>query len=320
MLNSDSALQRIGLSATRDLWKRWPDSVWPTARGQASQFVTIVDASDRKQLDLRVEMPLEDLSQAAPGDELEFDLLDSKTQRGRRSIWPAIYPLLVEHIRAHRSTLIFVNARRSAERLANAINEVAGEELALAHHGSLAHRVRQDIEDRLKKGILPAIVATASLELGIDMGAIDLVIQVEAPPSIASGIQRIGRAQHHVGGVPKGITFPKYRGDLVACAAASRAMRSGLIEATHYPRNPLDVLAQQIVAIVARRDITVDDLYALFRRAAPFSELSRSMFESVLDMLSGRYPSDDFSDRNLGSLGTELTVCFRRDVVRKGSR
>ena len=154
-------------------------------------------------------------------------------------------------MRAHRSTILFVNSRRLAERLASAINEVAGEEIALAHHGSIARESRAVIEDRLKRGLVPAIVATSSLELGIDMGAVDLVVQIESPPSVASGMQRIGRASHGVGGVPKGILMPKHRADLLACTAAGAGMRAGDVEETAYPRNPLDVLAQQIVATVA---------------------------------------------------------------------
>src|SRR5205085_12066131 len=165
----------------------------------------------------------------------------------RNSIWPAIHPRMLELIRAHRSTLLFVNSRRLAERLAGALNDLAGETLVQAHHGSIARPQRIEIEDNLKSGKLPALVATSSLELGIDMGAIDLVIQIEAPPSIASGMQRIGRASHQVGAISSGIIFPKYRADLIACAAVSEAMHRGDIEPTRYPRNPLDVAAQQIV-------------------------------------------------------------------------
>ena len=214
----------------------------------------------------------------------------------RRSIWPSIYPRLVELVRAHRSTMIFANSRRLAERLAGALNETAGEEIALAHHGSISREKRLEIEDRLKRGQLPAIVATSSLELGIDMGAVDLVVQIEAPPSIASGLQRIGRAGHGVGEASRGILFPKYRGDLLAAAAATARMAEGRVEETTYPRNPLDVLAQQIVAIVASEPHRVEDLYRLVRRAAPFAELPRASFEGVLDMLSGRYPSDEFAE------------------------
>jgi len=214
----------------------------------------------------------------------------------RRSIWPSIHPRLVELVRAHRSTMIFVNSRRLAERLAGALNEEAGEELALAHHGSLSKDTRAGIEDRLKRGQLPAIVATSSLELGIDMGAVDLVIQVEAPPSVASGMQRVGRAGHRAHAVSRGIVFPKYRGDLLACAAVAERMNEALVEETHYLRNPLDVLAQQLVAMAADGARDVDASFDVVRRAAPFSELPRSAFDGVLDMLSGRYPSDDFAD------------------------
>ena len=214
----------------------------------------------------------------------------------RPSIWTAIHPRLLDLIRQHRSTLIFVNNRRSAERLSAALNELAGEPLVRAHHGSLARPQRVEIEDSLKAGTLRGLVATSSLELGIDMGAIDLVVQIEAPPSVASGLQRIGRAGHQVGAISAGIIFPKYRGDLIACAAAARSMHEGLVEATRYPRNPLDVLAQQIVAMTAMDRWHVDDLFDAIRRAAPFAELDRSMFDGVLDMLAGRYPSDEFAE------------------------
>src|SRR5690606_17121331 len=208
----------------------------------------------------------------------------------------AIHPRLLELIRAHRSTLLFVNSRRLAELLAGAINELAGETIARAHHGSIARPQRIEIEDQLKSGTLPALVATSSLELGIDMGAIDLVVQIEAPPSVASGLQRIGRAGHRAGVTSSGVIVPKYRGDLVACAAVARAMHDGKVESTRYPRNPLDVLAQQIVAAVAMDPWDADALYETMRRAAPFAELSRTAFDGLLDMLAGRYPSDDFAD------------------------
>jgi ATP-dependent Lhr-like helicase len=203
---------------------------------------------------------------------------------------------LLELVRAHQSTLIFVNSRRLAERISGALNDLAGETLVLAHHGSVAPAQRKEIEERLKKGDIKGLVATSSLELGIDMGAIDLVIQIEAPPSVASGMQRVGRAGHHVGGTSNGIIFPKFRADLLACAAATRAMCDGLVEAVRFPRNPLDVLAQQIVATVAMESMTTQELFELLRRAAPFASLSRESFESVLDLLSGRYPSDEFAE------------------------
>jgi ATP-dependent Lhr-like helicase len=256
--------------------------------------VTIVDASERKQLELRIEVPLEDMARL---DQLE-EIPSGAASQGpvRRSIWTAIHPKLVELVRAHRSTIIFVNSRRLAERISGAMNEIAGETLVMAHHGSVAASQRKEIEDRLKMGKLRGIVATSSLELGIDMGAVDLVVQVEAPPSVASGMQRIGRASHQVGAVSKGTIFPKYRADLVACAAVTRAMHKGQVEAVRYPRNPLDVLAQQIVAAVSVDTWNTDELFALVRRAAPFATLSRTLFDSVLDMLSGRYPSDEFAE------------------------
>jgi ATP-dependent Lhr-like helicase len=256
--------------------------------------VTIVDASAPKRLELRVEVPIEDMTRLE-----ELDTLPSgPASQGpvRRSIWSAIHPKLLEQIHAHRSTLIFVNSRRLAERISGALNELAGETLVRAHHGSVAVAQRKEIEDRLKLGTLRAIVATSSLELGIDMGAIDLVIQIESPPSVASGMQRVGRASHHVGAVSNAIIFPKFRADLVACAAITRAMYQGQVEAVHYPRNPLDVLAQQIVAIVSLEDWTVEALFDLVRSAAPYAALTRSIFDGVLDMLSGRYPSDEFVD------------------------
>src|SRR5213594_4275163 len=208
----------------------------------------------------------------------------------------AIHPRLLDLIRAHRSTLIFVNSRRLAERLAGALNELAGETLVRSHHGSIARPQRVEVEDLLKAGALRALVATSSLELGIDMGAIDLVDQIEAPPSVASGLQRIGRGGHTVNAISEGVVFPKFRGDLVACAAVARAMHDGAVEATRYPRNPLDIVAQQVVAMASMDQWDVDDLFATIRRAAPFAELSRTVFDGVLDMLSGRYPSDEFAE------------------------
>src|SRR5207245_2111717 len=223
--------------------------------------VTIVDTGEKKRLSLRVEVPVEEMAKLS---EAGGPPSGDAARESRSSIWPAIHPRLLELIRAHRSTLIFVNSRRLAERMAAAINELAGETLVQAHHGSIARAQRMEIEDNLKSGRLPALVATSSLELGIDMGAIDLVIQIEAPPSIASGMQRIGRASHQVDAVSDGIIFPKYRGDLLACAAVTEAMHRGAIEPTRYLRNPLDVLAQQIVAMVSIDDWHADELFATF--------------------------------------------------------
>jgi ATP-dependent Lhr-like helicase len=256
--------------------------------------VTIVDASAPKQLQISVQTPVEDMAQM--GKPVEQPSGPASQGPVAQSIWSSIHPRLVELIRAHRSTLLFVNSRRLAERLAGALNEIAGEQLVRAHHGSLARAQRTEIEDLLKGGHLRALVATSSLELGIDMGAIDLVIQIEAPPSVASGLQRIGRSGHSIGQVSEGIIFPKFRGDLVACAAVTAAMRHGKVESSRYPRNPLDVLAQQLVAMASMERWSVDDLYNTVRSAAPFAELSRSIFDGVLDMLSGRYPSDEFAE------------------------
>src|SRR6202012_5090612 len=208
------------------------------------------DASEPKRLDLRIEVPVEDMARIGQKEELPSGAASQGPKR--TSIWTAIHPRLVEIIRHRTSTIIFVNSRRIAERLAGAINELAGEQLARAHHGSLAAAQRSEIEEQLKAGRLRALVATSSLELGIDMGAVDLVVQIEAPPSVASAMQRIVRAGHHVGAASEGVIFPKYRADLVACAAVTKAMHEGLVESTRYLRNPLDVLAQQMVATVAQ--------------------------------------------------------------------
>jgi len=261
--------------------------------GTTYRDVTIVDTSQKKRLELRIDVPVEDMAKIGESD----DIPSGPASGGNRSsIWAAIHPRLLELVKGHQSTLIFVNSRRIAERLASALNELAGEPLVRAHHGSIARAQRTEIEDKLKAGQIRGLVATSSLELGIDMGAIDLVVQIEAPPSVASGMQRIGRSGHTIDQPSRGVIVPKYRGDLVACAAVTRAMHEAQIEAIRYPRNPLDVLAQQIVAIVAMDDWRVDDLFRAVRGAAPFAELSRSIFEGVLDMLSGRYPSDDFAD------------------------
>jgi len=277
--------------------------------------VTVVNAGARKLLELKVEVPVEDMARL--GEIQEQPSGPASQGPKRTSIWQSIHPRLLEIIQSRTSTLIFVNARRVAERLAGALNELAGEQIARAHHGSLAATQRSEIEELLKAGKIKALVATSSLELGIDMGAIDLVIQIEAPPSVASGMQRIGRAGHQVGAPSHGIIFPKYRADLIACAAVTRAMHEGHVESTRFLRNPLDVLAQQMVAVIAHPPLNVVDaerrskrkseeeespglsyaaLFALVRGAAPFAGLSKSVFDGVLDMLAGRYPSDEFAE------------------------
>ena len=280
-LLGDRPLQRIGLSATQR----------PLA--EIGRFVgggrpiELVDAGVAKELDLEVVVPVEDMREPGGSRDEGYDV---------HSIWPSIYPALVELVRAHRSTIVFVNNRRLAERLALRLNELAEEEIARAHHGSLAREQRVEIEEDLKAGRIPCLVATSSLELGIDMGAVDLVIQVESPKSVARGLQRIGRAGHSLGEVSKGRIFPKFRADLLETAVVVQRMRAGAIEETQIPRNPLDVLAQQIVGICADGEIEVSALHDLVRGAYPFADLSRAQLENVLDMLAGRYPSDEFAE------------------------
>jgi len=285
--------QRIGLSATQR-----PLSETARFLGGTNREVTIIDAGRVKPMEITVEVPVDDMADLERGAEVYSGpaaVIGAEQEGPRRSIWPAIHPRILELVRQHRSTIIFVNSRRLAERLAAAINELAGEDLVRAHHGSIAKEQRLLIEDALKAGRLPGLVATSSLELGIDMGAVDLVIQVESPTSVASGIQRIGRAGHSVGEPSKGTIFPKYRGDLLETAVVVDRMLRGEIETTRVPRNPLDVLAQQIVAMTAMEDWSVAALSELVHRAYPFSDLGPRALESTLDMLSGRYPSDEFA-------------------------
>ena len=234
-------------------------------------------------------------------------------------MWPSIYARMLEMIRAHKSTIIFVNSRRLAERVAQALGELAGdpEELVRAHHSAVARHTRTEIEDGLKAGTLRAIAATSSLELGIDMGAVELVIQLESPGAVSRGLQRIGRASHHVGGTPRGRILPKFRGDLLEATVIARRMLDGEVESIRVPDSALDVLAQQIVAMVALEPWGVDALHATIRRAASYRELSREMLAGVLDMLAGRYPSDEFAE-----LRPRLTWDRQTDVLvgRKGAR
>ena len=296
--------QRIGLSATQ----RPLEEIARFLGGDRP--VTIVDAGDRKQLDLEVVMPVEDMRElgAAPTAEGE----------PRQSIWPAVYPRLLELIDAHRSTIVFVNNRRSAERVANRLNELAERPVARSHHGSIAREQRLEVEDLLKSGQLPALVATSSLELGIDMGAVDLVVQIESPKSVAAGLQRVGRAGHAVGEPSVGRFFPKWRGDLLETAVVVRRMREGAIERTRVPRQPLDVLAQQLVAALAMDEWTVDDLHTMVRRSHPYRDLSRAQLEGVLEMLAGRYPSDEFAELRPRIVWDRITGTVRaRDGARR---
>ena len=294
-------VQRIGLSATQNPLEevgRFMVGPHRTCR--------VVDTGVRKELDLKIHVPVESMVEPDHTPSPNLDPLEGG-EATRRSIWPAIYPELLELIRAHKSTILFVNSRRGAERLAIRLNDLAGPrpsaavpELARSHHGSLAREERTAVEEMLKAGELPCLVATSSLELGIDMGAVDLVIQVESPKSVARGLQRIGRAGHSVGDVSRGRIFPKFRADLLECVVVAQRMREARIETTVVPRNALDVLAQQIVAIAAAapddEPVLVDDLFALVTRTHSYAELPRTQLENVLDMLDGRYPSSEFSE------------------------
>lgn len=302
----DRPAQRIGLSAT----VRPPEEVARFLSGQAP--TTIVAPPAAKTFDLSVQVPVPDMAN-----------LDNN------SIWPDVEERIVDLIEAHQSSIVFANSRRLAERLTSRLNEIHAERsgielpsthnpqvgggapaqlmasgqangalplLARAHHGSVSKEQRAQVEDDLKSGRLRAVVATSSLELGIDMGAVDLVIQVESPPSVASGLQRIGRAGHQVGEISQGVLFPKHRTDLIGCAVTVQRMRSGDIETMHVPANPLDVLAQHTVAVAALEPVDADAWFDAVRRSAPFATLPRSAFEATLDLLSGKYPSTEFAE------------------------
>lgn len=303
--------QRIGLSAT----VRPVEEVSSFLAG--GRPVRVVQPKTAKTIEVRVEVPVEDMSVLGqPTGEVTGSAAGAEQ---KASIWPAVEQRILELVREHRSTIVFANSRRLAERLTARLNELAEEAVELerfpaeaigqsglttqtapvvarAHHGSMAREQRTVVEEELKSGRLPCVVATSSLELGIDMGAVDLVVQVEAPPTVASGMQRVGRAGHQVGAVSRGVMFPKFRGDLVSCAVVAERMRDGAIEAVRYPRNPLDVLAQHVVAMVALEPWTVQELAGLVRRAAPFAALPESALVAVLDMLAGRYPSEEFGE------------------------
>lgn len=281
--------RRIGLSAT----VRPLEEVAKFLGG--GREVKVVNPPSSKKFDLSVVVPVEDMGEM--GQQLE-GIREGSAVGGpdQRTIWPSIEARLVQLIQAQRCTIVFVNSRRLSERICARLNELAGEQIARAHHGSVSKEQRRLIEEELKMGALKAVVATSSLELGIDMGAVDLVLQVESPSSVASGLQRVGRAGHQVGAVSRGVILPKWRGDLVECAVVVERMKAGAIEQLHYPRNPLDVLAQQIVSILAMEDMSVADLESMVRRAAPFENLPSSALAGVLDMLSGLYPSDEFAE------------------------
>jgi ATP-dependent Lhr-like helicase len=325
-----SRVQRIGLSATQRPLERIAQFLVGPKRE-----CKIVDAGIAKELDLEIVVPVEDMAEpgapAFPNE--DGNPTDGEPLAHVRSIWPAIYPELLKLVQEHTSTIIFVNNRRASERLAKRLNELANgegeqelpatehagadgsgpagtprdsepdgpdpsapEEIARAHHGSLSHEERTIVEELLKSGQLPCLVATSSLELGIDMGAVDLVIQVESPKSVSRGLQRVGRAGHSLGEVSRGRIFPKFRADLLECAVVAKRMREGAIEETVIPQNPLDVLAQQLVAMAALDEWEIDEVERLVTTSQPFHELSREQLENVLDMLDGRYPSDRFAE------------------------
>ena len=325
--------QRIGLSATqRPLEEVARFLGGYTAPGEPRP-VTIVDAGISKPMEIEVVIPVEDMADLGKEVvELRSGPADVALTPRRTSIWPSIYPKILDQVLEHRSTIIFCNARRQAERLAAKLNELAEErgigvdpdtgrlreELVKAHHGSLAREQRVIVEDQLKRGDLRAIVATSSLELGIDMGAVDLVVQVESPGAVSRGLQRIGRAGHQVGEPSRGTIYPKHRGDLLEAAVVTRRMLDGAIESTRYLRNPLDVLAQQLVAHTAARGETpVSELAAMVRRSANFADLSTEQLGNTLDLLAGRYPSEEFAELRPRVVWNRVTDTVR---ARDGSK
>lgn len=322
--------QRIGLSATQRPLREIARYLG------GDRPVEIVDASAKPALDLQIVVPVADMTRASTAPGLDEDHTGSSGMRSRANervqkstdsagMWLHIYPKLLEQILAHRSTIVFCNSRRLAERTAQQLTELAiarghvepGAEFVRAHHGSVARHQRLEIEEALKAGRLRAITATSSLELGIDMGAVDLVLQIESPGSVAAGLQRIGRAGHQVGGVSVGRIFPKFRGDLLEATVVARGMIDGDVEAVAVPGAALDVLAQQIVAMVGSEPWSLSELERVIRRAASYRDLSRHALVGVLDMLSGRYPSDEFAE-----LRPRLTWDRNSDLLvgRRGAR
>ncbi|ERN44313.1 ATP-dependent helicase [Prescottella equi] len=311
----DKPVQRIGLSAT----VRPHEEVGRFLAGSAP--IRIVAPPAAKTFDLTVRVPVEDMTELGIA-EPDPESLSPTPQAG--SIWPHVEEQIVDLILDHRSSIVFANSRRLAEKLTARLNEIYAERLggavekqgrppaqlgaptevnygadpllARAHHGSVSKDQRAIIEDDLKSGRLRCVVATSSLELGIDMGAVDLVVQVEAPPSVASGLQRVGRAGHQVGEISRGVLFPKHRTDLIHCAVTVERMTNGKIEALEIPANPLDILAQQTVAATALEPLDVEQWYDVVRRSGSFATLPRSAYESTLDLLAGRYPSDEFAE------------------------
>lgn len=334
---NETAAQRIGLSAT----VRPIDEVARFLGGSAP--VEIVAPRASKTFELAVVVPMDDMTNPPPPPGVPaqaddpVDAVDAEYTEVTGSVWPHVEEAIVDRILQNNSTIVFSNSRRLAERLTGRLNEIyserigaalpaatvpaammaqagatAGAEpvLAKAHHGSVSKEQRAQVEEELKSGVLRCVVATSSLELGIDMGAVDLVIQVEAPPSAASGLQRVGRAGHQVGEISRAALFPKHRGDVLHTAIVTERMLAGQIEAIQVPRNPLDILAQQTVAASALGAISVEEWFETVRRSAPFQSLPRSAYEATLDLLAGRFPSDEFAelrprlvwDRDAGTL------------------
>lgn len=304
--------QRIGLSATqRPLEEVARFLGGCTSDGESPTFrpVTIVDCGLTKEMQIQVESPVADLGNVGG------------------SIWPAVAPLVLKHIQSSRTTLVFVNNRAQAEKIAARVNKLADEEVALPYHGSLARERRFMLEERLKAGSLRALVTTSSLELGIDIGSVDLVIQLQSPKRVAAALQRIGRAGHTLGVASRGILVPTFRDDAVEIAAIVAAMRAGDVEPTQVVQNSLDVLAQVVVAAISVDDWTSGDLYTLVRRAYPYHQLTRAAFDEVLEMLSGKYPSDvaaelepritwdRVNDRLIGSRAARMTAVISGGTI-----
>jgi ATP-dependent helicase Lhr and Lhr-like helicase len=300
------APQRLGLSATQrplDTIARFLGGGEERGGDWVPRPVRVVDVPGEHDLEVELVVPVEDMTaplRPEPAVTVRpdgfVDPPDPRLPVSRPSVWEAIYPRVLELIRRHHSTIVFANSRRLAERICSELNALAGEELARAHHGSVSREQRVAIEEGLKRGDLRAVVATSSLELGIDMGAVDLVIQVESPTSVASGLQRVGRAGHQVGAVSRAKVFPKFRGDLLEATVVVNRMVDRAVESTRIPRNPLDVLAQQVVSMVSVEPWNAADLLAVVRRSASYADLATGPFEATLDMLAGRYPSDLFAE------------------------
>ena len=274
--------QRIGLSATQrplDEVARFLGGCEKTTGNEtAFRQVTVVDCGLTKKMEIAVQSPVPDLGNVGG------------------SVWPAVAPLVLEHIRASKTTLVFVNNRAQAEKIAARVNALAEEEIAQPYHGSLSRERRHMLEERLKAGALRALVTTSSLELGIDIGSVDLVIQLQSPKRVSAALQRVGRAGHTLGVASRGVLVPTFRDDAMEIAAIVAAMRGGEVEPTRVVQNALDVLAQVIVAAVSVDDWSANDLYDLVRQSYPYHRLTRSAFDEVLSMLSGKYPSDIASE------------------------